>query len=192
VRKTGDDSYDVSPHRIQAAAQRAHEALGGPPARPAEAAAVKAPRAVTPDEAKAEAQAETAADRVRRLAAVRFRRGSRSTARSISDVPLVGAVKMAPEHHHAPVGAVAVVEAKAPEKKAKGARVPRGKKEAAPPVQAQAPEKPKRAKKVAAPVPAPAAAKEVVVPAAAEVKKGARRGHRGGRGRGKPKVAPTE
>ena len=188
VRKTGDDSYDVSPHRIQAAAQRAHEALGGPPARPAEAA-VKTPRAITPDEAKAEAQAETAADRVRRLAAVRFRRGSRSTARSISDIPLVGAVKMAPEHHHAPVGAVAVVEAKAPEKKAKGARVARGKKEAAAPV--QAPEKPKRAKKAAAPVPAPAAAKEVVVPAAAAVKRTPRRGHRGGRGRGKPKAAPT-
>jgi len=189
VRKTGDESYDISPHRIQAAAQRAHDALGGPPTRATEAEA-EAPRAVTPAEAKAEAQAETAADRVRRLAAVRFRRGSRSTTRSISDIPLVGAVRMEPEHHHAPVGAVAAVEAKVPEKKAKAARPGRSKRATAGPVQAEEPQKPRRAKKAATTVPAPVAAIEVPVPVAA-AKKGTRRGHRGGRGRGKPKVAPT-
>jgi hypothetical protein len=177
VRKTGEDSYEVLPHRMQAAAQRERKAQAAP--------APETPAAASAEATAASAAAESVAERSNRLAAVRFRRGSRTPARALADIPLVGVVKMEPEHHAPVVPEPAPVEKPEP-RKGRG----RGRKPAEPtvaPVKAAA--KPRKGRKEAPEAPEASSAPE---PAAEQepAKKPARRGRRGGRGRGKPKQAP--
>jgi len=129
VRKTGEDRFEVSPHRSQrlahaarAAGASAAERVEAPapvaeePAAPAAARSGRperkergdrrprsgasardaAPAPAPAPEPVAPAPAPAVPDVARRVATLRFRRGSRGPVRS-SDVPLVGAVKIEPE-----------------------------------------------------------------------------------------------
>jgi len=120
VRKTGDDSYEVAEHRTvviakaaQAAATGTHRAAKTEPAESAEAE-------MQPADVDGGRPGESAAERARRLAAVRFRRGSRGGMR-MADVPLVGVVKMEPEK-----GAPAAADKPSGEKPSGGRRGRRG------------------------------------------------------------------
>jgi len=105
VRKLGDDSFEVSPHKTDLSLLRAVAA------RPAEAAPA-AGNGSTPDSAPG---AEPAP---RSPAALRFRRGSRAPIRPLA-LPLVGMVRVDDDvPAHAPVVEAAAKPAKAPRARA--------------------------------------------------------------------------
>jgi hypothetical protein len=105
VRKLGDDSFEVSPHKTDLSLLRAVAA------RPADAAPA-AGNGSTPDSAPG---AEPAP---RSPAALRFRRGSRAPIRPLA-LPLVGMVRVDDDvPAHAPVVEAAAKPAKAPRARA--------------------------------------------------------------------------
>ncbi len=122
VRRTPDDSFEVNPHRTDAALSRG--------ARASEPAATRAPaEAETSGASAAEAPSPSpspspSAPVTQGRAALRFRRGSRGP-RSLADVPLVGMVSSSPapatgEPSDSPAASGA--EAEAPRAKAKRKR----------------------------------------------------------------------
>jgi uncharacterized protein (TIGR00288 family) len=187
VRKTGDDKFEISPHRSQRLAHAAAAAAApaaergevaaptGEPASPARperkgrgdrrprghTARAEAPResAPAPEPPTPPAPAPDPARRV--VAGLRFRRGSRGPVRS-ADVPLVGVVKIEPD--------VVVREVRP---KAEGRTKPKAEGR-----------KPKAASRPKAEAGAPAKA-------AAAAEAGPKSPRRGARGRGRSKAAAT-
>ena len=105
VRKLGDDSFEVSPHKTDLSLLRAVAA------RPAETAHPEAGNGSTPD------SSATPEPATRSPAALRFRRGSRAPIRPL-ELPLVGVVRVDDDvPTHAPVEGP-VKQAKAPRARA--------------------------------------------------------------------------
>jgi hypothetical protein len=82
VRKIGEDKYEVSPHRTQVRTEAAQRREG---------AVAEAEQTGTESGMPPSAEPAAAAGRV---AAVRFRRGSRGGALRRAEIPLIGAVRM--------------------------------------------------------------------------------------------------